>query len=93
MMAIPKYAARRDKNEPQIIHQLSMIPGLTIVQLSQKNIPDLLIGYQGVNYLVEIKTPKGKTKAGQENFLATWQGQAQLCRSIDEILTVIGVQS
>lgn len=91
-MPIPR-KARRDKNERAITQALEGIPGLSVVFLSQENIPDLLIGYQGVNYLVEIKSEKGKVKPGQARFLMDWPGQAGVCRTLDEVLKIIGVQS
>ncbi|HEX8030303.1 MAG TPA: hypothetical protein VF491_17635 [Vicinamibacterales bacterium] len=52
---------------------------------------DLVVGYQGRTFLVEVKTRKGKTRsAKQARFLAKWKGQAAIVRSPEEALQVIG---
>lgn len=52
---------------------------------------DLLVGFRGANYLLEVKTATGKLRASQEGFLRRWKGQVHVVRSVDEALTVIGV--
>lgn len=47
---------------------------------------DCLVGWRGVNYLVEIKTPRGALRASQRAFLETWRGQAAVVRSVGEAL-------
>lgn len=54
---------------------------------------DLLVGFRGVNYLFEVKTAKGKLRASQEAFLARWQGQAVVVRSVAEALAALGVET
>lgn len=51
---------------------------------------DLLVGFRGRNYLLEVKTAKGKLRASQERFLGRWRGQAATVRSVEEALAVIG---
>ena len=36
--------------------------------------PDLLVGFCGASFLVEIKGPKGKLSDGQTEFARTWRG-------------------
>ena len=36
--------------------------------------PDLLVGYFGVNYLLEVKAEKGELSEEQVLFAANWQG-------------------
>lgn len=52
---------------------------------------DLLVGFRGVNYLIEVKTAKGKLRPSQEAFLARWKGQAVVVRTLDEALCAIGI--
>lgn len=51
---------------------------------------DLLVGFRGANYLLEVKTAKGKLRASQERFLDRWKGQAVVVRTMDEALKAIG---
>lgn len=92
-MPLPKYAARRDKNETDIVRALRDIPGLSVVPLSAKDVPDLLIGYQGINYLVELKNKKGlnKLREGQADFLENWKGQVAVAHSLEDILDILGI--
>ena len=50
---------------------------------------DGMIGYAGRNYLIEIKSPKGKLRPSQERFLARWAGQCALVRSVEEALSFV----
>lgn len=51
---------------------------------------DLLVGFEGVNYLLEVKTAKGKLRPSQERFLGRWKGQATVVRDLDTALRIIG---
>lgn len=51
---------------------------------------DLLVGFRGRNYLIEVKTAKGKVRPSQAQFFARWKGQAIVVRSLDEALLAIG---
>lgn len=57
---------------------------------------DVLVGWDGVTYLCEIKTPRGSLRPSQKAFLRRWKGQALVIRSVDEAMrwfTRIGKQS
>jgi hypothetical protein len=51
--------------------------------------PDLLIGWQNKNILIEIKTDKGKLNANQIEFFKNWKGTKFVCKSINEIIEII----
>lgn len=51
---------------------------------------DLLVGFRGANYLLEVKTAKGKLRPSQARFLSAWKGQAVVVRTMDEALKAIG---
>lgn len=92
-MPLPRYAAKRDRNESEIVRALKDIPGLSVVQLSAKSVPDLLIGHQGANYLFEVKNKKGlnKLQEGQSEFIENWQGQVAVVYSLEDILDILGI--
>lgn len=52
---------------------------------------DLLVGFRGTNYLLEVKTATGKLRVKQEGFVRRWKGQVAVVRTADEALAAIGV--
>lgn len=58
--------AKVDKNQPAIVKQLRQF-GCAVLHTHQlKNAFDLLVGYRGVLYMIEIKADKkGKLTAGE----------------------------
>ena len=81
---------RADGNQKEIVDALRDI-GASVLVLSQVGggCPDLMIGWRGKNYLLEVKTPKGKLRLGQKEFFDTWRGRAFIVRSADEVLELI----
>ena len=91
---------RRDANEVLIIAALRAV-GASVTQLDGRDIPDLLVGYRGVNYLVEIKAPAGskggtshrELKPGQVRWHLGWKGlPVAVVRYSDEALRAIGAR-
>lgn len=92
-------AARIDANQPEIIHGLRTI-GATVQPLHSvgKGCPDILVGWRGKNFLIEIKDgrkpPSGRTMtADQIDWHGTWAGQVSVANSLDEALRVVGAAS
>jgi len=85
-------AKKVDNNHQEIIKALREI-GASVFDTSSlgRGFPDIVVGWQGVNYLVEIKTPKGKPTEQQINFFVKWLGQAVLVRSASDIFQLLGV--
>ena len=91
-------AAKIDSNQNEIVEALRKIPNLTVVVTSMvgRGYPDLSIGYNGLNFYVELKDgnkPKSQQKLtpDEEKWHRNWNGQVATCSSIDEILDVLGV--
>ncbi len=83
-----KYAYHRTDANAQAI-----IDGLRAVGCSVELIGrpvDALLGFRGKTYAVEIKTRLGRLRPSQEAFFERWQGQADVVRTLDEALQVIG---
>jgi hypothetical protein len=92
----PKRAQNRDKNEPEIVVALQFV-GATIMFGSEI---DLIVGFNGVNYLMEVKADaekeynisKGKLNKKQQKAHDEWKGQICVVYSPAEALDVIGIR-
>jgi len=56
--------------------------------------PDLLVGFQGHNYLFEIKNPErsgkqGKPRKNQQKFIFGWRGQVAVIKTFDDAFSII----
>ncbi len=87
-MRRPPINAQRDENEAEIVTALEQI-GATVKRLSQKDIPDLIIGFRGRNFWIEIKSPGGKLKKGQRELHDRWRGQIAVCETFEECLEIL----
>ncbi len=89
-MSINRYAKRRDANEPDIIKALEAL-GCTVESMDKV---DLVVGYRGRNYLLEIKngtkTSRSRTLTPtQKRLRETWNGQYSVVTSVEEALSAI----
>lgn len=88
------YTARkkkRDANELPIVQALEAIPGVMVVPLDRP--VDLLVGFQGVTHLLEVKNPEGKDRIedSQEAFIKEWSGgHVHIVRNEAEAIRAIG---
>lgn len=88
---MPKYAARVDSNQAQIVAALRDV-GATVQVLSAvgQGCPDLLVGRQGVNYLIECKVGHGRLTPDEERWHELWNGEVYICRDVDDALRIVG---
>lgn len=89
-MSLHRYNPRRDANEKEIIEALRS-HGCSVRQLSVKGLPDLIVGYRGQNFVMEVKTEKGKLTPDQEQTINNWMGEIHIVRTPEEALKVIGL--
>jgi len=91
---VPKHSkyGRVDSNQKQVVQNLRKY-GYSVLILSNvgKGCPDLLVGANGVNVLVELKDsakpPSQKKLTPDEiEFFDTWKGAAIVAESADEIM-------
>lgn len=82
-MSLHRYNAKRDANELEIVNFFKKY-GFTVERLSSKNVPDLLLGKRGKNYLVEVKVPTEDLNPGQKIWHLTWKGQCTVVKSIED---------
>lgn len=82
---------RADINQKKIVTALRKM-GVTVAPLSQvgNGVPDLLCGYSGKNYLIEVKNPAKKWKLTEQQvtFHEVWRGQIHIVESVDDILKI-----
>ena len=89
---VKRYAAKIDNNQNQIVKVLRQIPGISVAL----NHDDILIGWQGRTYWIEIKNPEQANKAGkvfnskkqegQRELEKTWTGHYKIVTTVEEIL-------
>ena len=93
-MALSRHANTRDGNEKNIVDVLRQI-GATVIRLDQPC--DLLVGYRGKNYLIEVKLPVGprggtshsQLNDDQKDFEQTWHGQFDVVRSPEDAVELL----
>ena len=90
-------AKRTDANHTQIIKQLRKIPGISVfsTHMVGNGFPDIVVGYKGVNYLIELKDgnkskSRKKLTEDEKYFHLKWTGPILVAESLDDILDFIG---
>lgn len=87
--------AKVDINQSEIVQALRQI-GCTVILLHTvgSGVPDLLVGFRGVTYLIEVKQAKGKTNLLQNQWHAQWNGRTpNVVRSIDEAIAAVTIDN
>ena len=91
-------AARTDSNQSTIVGALRRA-GASVQSLAAlgKGCPDLLIGFQGRNYLAEVKDGSKRPSArkltdDEARWLAGWAGQAAVIETALDALALIGIE-
>ena len=80
-MSLHRRNARRDRNEKLLIDYFTKA-GALVYRLSGADLPDLLLGHRGRWLLVEVKSPKGRLKPGQQQFHATANALGLPCYTV-----------
>jgi hypothetical protein len=87
--------ARIDANQPLIVKALREA-GASVLSLSPmgSGCPDLLVGFGGRNFLMEIKDPTKKPSQreltdDEKEFMRAWLGQVTVVETADEALEFI----
>ena len=83
---------RVDANQAEIVDDLRKV-GASVGLLHEvgHGCPDILVGFRGANYLIEIKTEQGKLNHAQIHWQFAWQGQVGVAHTSEEALRIIGV--
>jgi len=87
--------ARVDANQKNIVSKLREI-GCSVLHTHQlgKGAPDIIVGFNGKNYLFEIKDgnkplSQQKLTVDEIKFKAEWQGRYDVVSSLDKLLEII----
>ena len=88
--------ARTDANQTEIVKQLRRIPNLSVEITSRMGdgFPDIVVGYCGVNILLEIKDPeksasRRKLTNDEEHFQRNWKGQYTVVSTIEDCVVAL----
>lgn len=94
-----RYSAKVDANQKGVIKSLRGIPGVSVAITSSlgEGFPDFVVGYRGVNYMIELKDGNKPPSArkltdDEELFKSKWKGQYAVCNSFDEIFKIINAR-
>ena len=94
-----KYTAKVDVNQPEIVKGLRKVgASVALTHGTGKGFPDLVVGYQGRNYLIEVIGPDKLSRFRQNGGLSdnqvewhdAWRGQVCKVNNLDEALEAIG---
>lgn len=84
---------RTDANQAEIVAALRDIPGCFVADLHEvgRGCPDLLVGFRGVNYLMEVKSARGKLTGDEQRWQNFWPAPVHIVRSVEDALEVVNV--
>lgn len=88
--------ARVDANQAEIVAALRGV-GASVLHTHQlgSGAPDIVVGYAGTNYLVELKDGRRPPSERQltpdeRDWHDAWRGNVAVVKSVEEALTLIG---
>lgn len=94
---MPKFAARVDGNQSEIVDALRQIgASVATCHAVGQGFPDICVGWQGHTFLLEIKDstkPKSDQNLtpSQVKWHAEWRGHVAVVRGVKEALEAIGI--
>ena len=80
-----------DANQAEIVADLRKA-GASVCSLHEVGYgcPDLLVGFRGKNFIIEVKILTGTLRPSQVDFHEGWRGQVDVARTSEEALRIIG---
>lgn len=97
-----QYRQRIDPNQPAIVKALRA-RGASVQSLGSvgAGCPDLLVGFKGINLIMEVKDPDSDAPAGrnhplklnpaQVDWFETWNGSAKVVMSVEDAMNMLDV--
>lgn len=90
-----RWAAKTDANQAEIVAALRAM-GATVQPLHAvgKGCPDLLVGFRGVNHLIEVKDFRASAKDRrlrdtQEDWHAGWKGRVSVAETPEAAMAIV----
>ncbi len=87
---------RIDKNQPEITAALRGVgASVEFLHTLGKGVPDLLVGFRGCNYLLEVKDgslseSRKQLTDDERDWHAAWHGRVHTVENVDQALAAIG---
>lgn len=81
---------RVDSNQKNIVKWLREA-GASVYPLHfvGQDFPDLAVGYNGENFLLEIKSKDGELTASQRDFIEKWRGTVKVVRDPEHAVAIV----
>ena len=84
------YNARTDANQEEIVMALRAVGcSVTLLHRVGSGCPDLLVGRDGRNWLMEIKQPGKKLNLLEEMWHHNWRGQVAIVESVEQAIEIV----
>lgn len=89
-------AAKVDTNQPEIVQALRAVgASVAPTHMIGRGFPDIVVGFRGVNFLLEIKDgdkppSKRQLTADEAEWHEGWRGHVHVVESVDEAYRAIG---
>lgn len=85
--------AKTDRNQREIVATLRQV-GATVQPIHEigGGCPDILVGFRGQNYLIEVKAPGSERRLTrlEVEWLEEWRGQSAVVSTSEQALDIIG---
>ena len=80
-----------DENHNELMRKIEMIPSATVFTTHDvgRGFGDFVVGCNGYNLIVEVKTARGKLRQSQKDFRNNWKGGYLVARNEDPIIAWI----
>jgi hypothetical protein len=91
-----RQAARIDANQNEIVQALRDVgASVAITSMVGAGFPDIVVGYRGQNYMIEIKDgskspSRRKLTPDEKEFHDLWRGTVIVVNNINEVLEAVG---
>ena len=88
-------AHKVDANQKEIVETLRRLGcSVAITSASGEGFPDIVVGYKGINYLVEIKDgsripSQRRLTPDQVTFHDNWKGQIKVVESVNDAINLL----
>lgn len=78
---------RKDTNQDDIVQVLRDIgASVTLLHMVGAGFPDIIVGFRGINILMEIKTDSGTLTPAESYWQDNWRGQCCIVRSPEDAI-------